>query len=231
MYTGKMSGLLQNLQREVDMSVDTFCQMLSEKYDLNHEEMIKIWMDVSKSKKPPSKEKSSYVNYSIHIRSVFQKEFQDLSFGEISTEISKKWKALSQKEKDSYKENDINAKEDVLTRKTFKELKELCKQYKIKLSGKKAELIDRIEKHRNTQKPDENDGSSQDDSSSSEDEESEREYGDEKFGIFEVEVGYGSASDIWYLEKEFTKEQYTKLYTKYEEINEKYNSIKTRQEI
>jgi hypothetical protein len=96
-------------------------------------------------------------------------EFPEYKFGDISKEIAKRWKELDSDEKNKYQshtpiveKDDTDTKtptnkktkkskkkintEHPLMNKKIVELKQMCKDNKIKSTGNKADLVERLEK-------------------------------------------------------------------------------------
>lgn len=94
------------MQKMVDATVEEFCRRLAEKHEgLNVEEMMGLWKETAKAPKKKDgkpKKKSAYMNFSQATRLLLRSEKPDLKFGEISTEVSRRWKALSDEEKSKY---------------------------------------------------------------------------------------------------------------------------------
>jgi len=160
-------SLIKKISKSIDASIDDFCSTIAFKFDLDKDELVKLWHENGGSKKSKTvKKRSAYVNYSTHIRSVILDENPEITFGEISKETSKRWKLLSEEEKEQYKskENEsvtaqVGAPKKSKSSKTTKnsndlrskkvaELKALCKDKGLPVKGTKQELIDRL-----TEKP------------------------------------------------------------------------------
>lgn len=156
-------SLIKKISKSIDASIDDFCSTIATKFDLDKEELVKLWHENSGSKNSKTvKKRSAYVNYSAHIRSVILEENPEISFGEISKETSKRWKLLSDEEKEQYKSKDnesvtaqVSAPKKSKAGKTAKddndlhskkvaELKAMCKEKGLPVKGTKQELIDRL---------------------------------------------------------------------------------------
>jgi len=162
-------SLIKKISKSIDASIDDFCSAIATKYDLDKDELMNLWLENGGSKKSKTvKKRSAYVNYSAAIRSVILDENPDITFGEISKETSKRWKNLSDDEKEQYKSKDSDLVEPSAPKKTktaikkkpakdrnndlsskkVTELKEMCKDKGLPVKGTKQELIDRLsEKH------------------------------------------------------------------------------------
>jgi hypothetical protein len=137
-------ALYKKINKVIDASIQDFCKTISTKYNVNEKELYEIWCstnDENVSKKP--KKKSGYVEFQIKIRPQVKEEMPHLNFGEISKEISKRWKALSTEEKNQYKDKKMEDNESSDFHKmNLKQLRNLCKQKGIQSIGNKAKLID-----------------------------------------------------------------------------------------
>lgn len=148
--------LLQKISKDIHSSMEEFCKQVSLRYKIDEEELNKMWMDMSEFQGiTRSKGKTSnYMVFTKSIRSKIIDEHPEYSFGEISTEIARRWKNLSIEEKNAYGVS-IDAKEN-LTKKyksmKVKDLKDLCKKYHISTLGKKKELIERLETYESSDK-------------------------------------------------------------------------------
>jgi len=157
-------SLIKKISKSIDASIDDFCSAIATKFDLNKDELVNLWLENGGSKKSKTvKKRSAYVNYSAAIRSVILDENPDITFGEISKETSKRWKNLSDDEKEQYKSKDSDLVEpsapkknktatkkkpvkdsNDLSSKKVTELKEMCKEKGLPVKGTKQELIDRL---------------------------------------------------------------------------------------
>jgi len=156
-------SLIKKISKSIDASIDDFCSAIATKFDLDKDELVKLWAENGGSKKIKTvKKRSAYVNYSAHIRSVILEENPEITFGEISKETSKRWKLLSEEEKEQYKSKEsesVTAKASAPKKskaskrakdsndfgsKKVAELKALCKDKGLPVKGTKQELIDRL---------------------------------------------------------------------------------------
>jgi hypothetical protein len=159
-------SLIKKISKSIDASIDDFCSAIATKFDLDKDELVKLWTENGGSKKSKTvKKRSAYVNYSSHIRSVILEENPEITFGEISKETSKRWKLLSDEEKEQYKSKDgesVNAQvsapkksktaskktavkdDNDLNSKKVAELKSMCKDKGLPVKGTKQDLIDRL---------------------------------------------------------------------------------------
>jgi len=141
-------SLLKKIGKNIDSSILDFVKEISSRYDIDQNELMDIWKKTdggSSIKKP--KKKTAYQNFSNIIRKQIKDENPDFDFGQISKEISKKWKEMDDSEKNTYK--DMTVEGDVPNFKNMKvaELRELCDKKGLNSKGKKIELIDRLMNH------------------------------------------------------------------------------------
>jgi hypothetical protein len=156
-------SLIKKINKSIDASITDFCSAIATKFDLDKDELVKLWHENDGSKKSKIvKKRSSFVNYSAQIRSVILEENPELTFGEISKETSKRWKLLSDEEKEQYKSNvgdslvaQVSTTKKSKASKTAKdsndlnskkvaELKAMCKDKGLPVKGTKQELIHRL---------------------------------------------------------------------------------------
>lgn len=113
-------SLYNKIQKQIEMSVQLFCERLVEKHEgLDVEEMMLLWKEVSTNKKNAvknSKRKTSaYVAFSTHMRRLLKEESPSMTFGELSREIGRRWKEMSLEEKNAFipKSDDVVGATDV----------------------------------------------------------------------------------------------------------------------
>lgn len=94
-------SLLKKINKIIDASIVDFTIMIAEKYGLDHTEILDIWKDVV-STKVKKKAKSAFHVFAAELRIVLREKNPDMTFGQLSTEISKRWKLLSDAEKATY---------------------------------------------------------------------------------------------------------------------------------
>ena len=92
-------ALYNKMQKLVDATVEEFCRRVAEKYDnLDVEEMMVLWKETAKAPKKKSdkpKKKTAYMNFSQTVRAEMKTANAEVTFGEISKEVSRRWKELS----------------------------------------------------------------------------------------------------------------------------------------
>lgn len=99
-------ALYNKMQKLVDATVEEFCRRVAEKYDnLDVEEMMGLWKETAKAPKKKSdkpKKKTAYMNFSQTVRAEMKAANTEVTFGEISKEVSRRWKELSAEQKLSW---------------------------------------------------------------------------------------------------------------------------------
>jgi len=99
-------ALYNKMQKLVDATVEEFCRRVAEKYDtMDVEEMMALWKETAKAPKRKSdkpKKKTAYMNFSQTVRAEMKTANAEVTFGEISKEVSRRWKELSPEEKLSW---------------------------------------------------------------------------------------------------------------------------------
>jgi hypothetical protein len=99
-------ALYNKMQKLVDATVEEFCRRVAEKYDhLDVEEMMTLWKETAKAPKKKSdkpKKKTAYMNFSQTVRAEMKTANPEVTFGEISKEVSRRWKELSAEQKLSW---------------------------------------------------------------------------------------------------------------------------------
>ena len=166
-------SLFKKIAKSIDASVADFCEAIATRFDIDKTELLEMWTKTNGgSGVKKTKKRSAYVSFSVQIRPVVIQENPDLKFGDISREISARWKALSAEEKAKYASTDVpdapeaGPKAPFKTKKgpvaakskkalpddspqnyskmKIKELRDLCKEKGLKTSGNKMELIERL---------------------------------------------------------------------------------------
>ena len=99
-------ALYNKMQKLVDATVEEFCRRVAEKYDtMDVEEMMALWKETAKAPKRKSdkpKKKTAYMNFSQTVRVEMKTANAEVTFGEISKEVSRRWKEMSPEEKLSW---------------------------------------------------------------------------------------------------------------------------------
>jgi hypothetical protein len=100
--------LYHKMQKMVDATVEEFCRRLAEKHadmGLELEDMMAMWKETAKAPKKKGdkpKKKTAYMNFSQVVRGDIKATNPEIKFGEISTEVSRRWKLLTVEEKEKY---------------------------------------------------------------------------------------------------------------------------------
>lgn len=98
-------ALYTKMQKLMDSTVEEFCRRLAAQHEgLDMDEMMGLWKETAKKPKGPKKPKrrTAYMNFSQATRVELKAQHPDMAFGEISTEISRRWKAMTPEDKEKY---------------------------------------------------------------------------------------------------------------------------------
>lgn len=101
-------ALYTKMQKLMDATVEQFCRRLVETHadaGLDIEEMMGLWKETAKAPKKKDgkpKKRTAYMNFAQAMRGQIKEEQPDIKFGEISTEVSRRWKLLTVEEKATY---------------------------------------------------------------------------------------------------------------------------------
>lgn len=98
-------ALYTKVQKLMDATVEEFCRRLVEKHDgLDVKEMMGLWKETAKRPKGPKKPKrrTAYMSFSQVTRTELKAQHPDMAFGAISSEISRRWKAMTPEDKEKY---------------------------------------------------------------------------------------------------------------------------------
>lgn len=143
--------LLKNIESDISKSIDVFINILSEKYSLEKDELLRIWNEGnSYSKSELSLSSSSSSNNSKKIYSLLtgnnieDSDQDNEEKKEIKKEVKKKSSPKREIDTDALK-NDKDLDPRKLLNYNVTELKALCKRHGLKVSGKKDELIKRLQ--------------------------------------------------------------------------------------
>lgn len=136
----------------VDKYVHKFMKEIIKREKWTEKELMEKWNECSYSD-TTKKKKTGYQKFFIEKRTSLKNQHPELSFGEISKEISKIWRNLTDEEKTKYDDNYSSKTlsnelrmEDLALLK-MSELKQLCEERKMKRTGNKTELIQLLLNH------------------------------------------------------------------------------------
>jgi len=99
------SAFSKELQKVVNKTIDAYIQALSEKYQLESDELHRIWNEVQGSKKQSKPRKSGYINFCKVERPKLKKKNPDMSFGDQGKKLGEMWKSLSESDKKRWNES------------------------------------------------------------------------------------------------------------------------------
>ena len=141
-----MQSLLKDIEKDISKNILNFLTIISDKYSLDKDELLQIWNDGSKGY--PTSELSLSSTSSTSPKKIFslltgkkpEEEKKELKKEE------KKGKASPKKEIDVEElKNDKDLDPRKLLNYNVSELKALCKRHGLKVSGKKEDLIKRLQ--------------------------------------------------------------------------------------
>ena len=98
-------SLSAKLQKLMDSTVAEFCRRLADQHEgLDVEALMQTWKDTAKKPKVSKKPRkvTAYMNFSQTVRAEMKAENPEMTFGEISQETSRRWKAMTDEEKAHY---------------------------------------------------------------------------------------------------------------------------------
>jgi hypothetical protein len=98
-------SLSAKLQKLMDSTVAEFCRRLADQHEgLDVEALMEVWKDTAKKPKALKKPRkvTAYMIFSQTVRADMKAENPEMTFGEISQETSRRWKAMTDEEKAQY---------------------------------------------------------------------------------------------------------------------------------
>ena len=115
--------VINSITTALDQHVTSFIAKVAHDFDISEQSLLELWDKHNKSEKSTKtkiaaaqKKKRALTGYQmfmIHIRPTVVEEMPDLTFGQISSEISKRWRRLSPTEQEIFMQKAIDAsKED-----------------------------------------------------------------------------------------------------------------------
>ena len=142
--TNNMDKLIASL---VEKTITKYITVVSEKFELDSEELSAMWSEVSGIKKrAKSTKRSGYMLFCSDERSSIKKASPDMKPSAVMKELGGRWKKLSEKKQQVWREKaNVPVKDGDWVNMTTAQLKEACKTQKLKSTGNKAKLIERLE--------------------------------------------------------------------------------------
>jgi hypothetical protein len=148
---------MEHIETAIHTTVFSFLSQLAEEYSLPVTTLKERWSTFIRQakhdekvvqKKTPQK-KSTYQNFFVQKRLELKQKNPELDFGQLSTQISKMWSALSKEEQNAYalpacvqkEKKSVELDATVLKEKKMSELRQLCEERGLKRTGNKSELI------------------------------------------------------------------------------------------
>ena len=142
--TNNMDKLIASL---VEKTITKYITVVSEKFELDSEELSAMWSEVSGIKKrAKSTKRSGYMLFCSDERPSIKKSSPDMKPSAVMKELGGRWKKLSEKKQQVWREKaNVPVKDGDWVNMTTAQLKEACKTQKLKSTGNKAKLIERLE--------------------------------------------------------------------------------------
>jgi hypothetical protein len=150
----------------LENTIDKYIDVLAVSYKLNKKELKQKWIemdDLSKKTLPTTMDSNKKNGYQVFFslkRNELKNTNPQISYAEITKEISNMWNKLSQTEKNKYCSEMLPQLKTTFTfeelnDKKMSELKEICEKYGIKKGGNKSELIKNLlgQNHSNDNNP------------------------------------------------------------------------------
>jgi len=158
----------------VDDIINQYILDISNTYDISKEELLLKWKQMdhyslsttthsnfnvktieNTTTNLPSSKKTGYqIFFSLH-RNELKKKCPQMSYSEMTKEISNQWNKMNASEKNQYSSEMLPPMQkftfDELNEKKMSELKEICEKYGIKKGGNKSELIKNLLGQTNTE--------------------------------------------------------------------------------
>jgi hypothetical protein len=161
------TSLFKSIHTVIFQYIDIYTTLINKEHGIDKENLIKLWKQVelnpptisidkniTNSSVAPKKIVSVYVQFCNKHRSILKQKNPNMSFGDISKELGKMWRSLSQQEKDNYQISSKPQKIEVIeeqkedySKLSFTELKQICEERNLKKSGNKTILISRIQEN------------------------------------------------------------------------------------
>lgn len=104
--------MMRNATEITEALIDKFISEVSNKFDLDKEELVEMWKNLPAPEGMPKKRRktnatkrppTAYQNFSNAMRTQLRVENPDATFGEISTMLSKAWAGMTPEEKAAHK--------------------------------------------------------------------------------------------------------------------------------
>tara|TARA_Y100000114_G_C11704754_1_gene300335 strand:+ start:26 stop:340 length:315 start_codon:yes stop_codon:yes gene_type:complete len=101
------STLSKELNKVIEKTITAYINAVSEKYQLESNELQTLWNEVQGSKKQNKPRKSGYINFCKVKRPELKKKNPNMSFGDQGKELGKMWKELSENEQKDWLESNF----------------------------------------------------------------------------------------------------------------------------
>ena len=105
-------SLSKEISSIVEKNIKMFLKGVSEKYEIDKDELMGVWYESQGSNKVGVKRSNGYINFGKEHRQKVKEENPDMAFGDVTKKLASMWKELSDEEKAKWK---IYKKEHQLT--------------------------------------------------------------------------------------------------------------------
>jgi hypothetical protein len=166
------TSLFKSIHNVILEHIDKYATLISKEHGIEKENLLRLWkqielnpptLSVEKIVDPhpplPKKNVSVYVQFCNKHRPLLKEKCPSMSFGDISKELGKMWRSLSQQEKDTYQSSSpsptpvkIEQQEDH-SKLSVSALKQMCEDFNLKKNGNKSILLARLKEYKLQQKP------------------------------------------------------------------------------
>ncbi len=167
------TSLFKSIHDVIIEHIELYATLISKEHGIDKTNLMKLWKQVELNPPtvcmtdkvlvpPPSPKKnvSVYVQFCNKHRTLLKEKNPNMSFGDISKELGKMWRSLSQQEKDNYQsitKSVVKVKEEMKeedhSKLSVSVLKQMCEKLNLKKSGNKTILLERLKEYKLQQKP------------------------------------------------------------------------------
>lgn len=140
------------IYKSIEDVIEKYIDLISNQYQLNKKDLLEKWNNLNDGKinvkenndNQPNKKTGYQIFFSLK-RNELKNNNPQMTYNEITKEISNLWNKLSAQEKNQYSSEMLPTVKkftfEELNQKKMNELKEICEKYGIKKGGNKTELI------------------------------------------------------------------------------------------
>ena len=166
------TSLFNSIHTVIIEHINMYATLISKEHGINKDNLMKLWKQVELNPPnismetivTPKKNVSVYVQFCNKHRSILKEKHPNMNFGDISKELGKMWRSLTQQEKDNYQilskstttsktVTITEPKEEDHSKLSVSKLKQMCEDLNLKKSGNKTILISRLKEYQLQHKP------------------------------------------------------------------------------